>query len=72
MGFPPNSWFGYKTMGVHAFTAIYQGMVMADPGYFEDFWTKPGYLGFNPPESLQQGPAAIRDQSGAAADGCRA
>ncbi len=52
MGFPPNSWFGYKDMGVHGFTALYQGMVAADPGYFEDFWTKPGYLGFNPPESL--------------------
>lgn len=52
LGFPPNSWFAYKTMGVHAFTAIYQGMVMADPTYFTDFWTKPGYLGFNPPESL--------------------
>lgn len=54
MGFPPNSWFGYKTMGVHAFTAVYQGMVMSDPSYFEDFWTKPGYLGFNPPESLRK------------------
>lgn len=52
VGFPPNSWFGYKTMGVHAFTALYQGMVMADPTYFEDFWTKPGYLGANAPESL--------------------
>lgn len=54
MGFPPQSWFGWKTMGVHAFTAVYQGMVMADPTYFEDFWTKPGYLGFNPPESLKK------------------
>jgi hypothetical protein len=54
MGFPPNSWFSYKDMGVHAFTALYQGMVMADPTYFEDFWTKPGYLGFNPPDSLKQ------------------
>ncbi len=54
MGFPLNSWFGYKTMGVHGFTALYQGMVMADPSYFEDFWTKPGYLGFNPPESLKK------------------
>jgi hypothetical protein len=52
MGFPPLSWFGYKTMGVHAFSAIYQGMVMADPGYFKDFWTKPGYLGFDAPQSL--------------------
>ena len=53
MGFPLNSWFGHKDMGVHAFTALYQGMVMADPSYFEDFWTKPGYLGFDPPASLK-------------------
>ncbi len=53
MGFPLKSWFGYKDMGVHAFTALYQGMVMADPSYFEDFWTKPGYLGFDPPASLK-------------------
>jgi hypothetical protein len=52
MGFPLKSWFGYKTMGVHAFTALYQGMMMADPKYFDDFWTVPGYLGANPTESL--------------------
>ena len=54
MGFPPASWFGYKGMGVHGFTALYQGMVAADPTYFADFWTKPGYLGFDPPESLKR------------------
>ncbi|WP_439468624.1 hypothetical protein [Blastomonas fulva] len=53
MGFPLKSWFGHKTMGVHAFTALYQGMVMADPGYFSDFWTKPGYLGFDRPEAFK-------------------
>lgn len=52
MGFPPKSWFGYKTMGVHAFAVLYSGVVAADPSYFTDFWTKPGYLGANPPESL--------------------
>lgn len=52
MGFPPKSWFGYKTMGVHAFSVLYPGIVMADPKYFTDFWSKPGYLGANPPESL--------------------
>ncbi len=52
MGFPLNSWFEYDTMGVHAFTLLYQGMAMADPGYFEDFWKVPGYLGANPTESL--------------------
>jgi hypothetical protein len=52
MGFPPESWFGYKTMGVHAFSVLYPGIVMADPTYFTDFWTVPGYLGANPPQSL--------------------
>lgn len=52
MGFPPQSWFSYKTMGVHAFTAIYPGMSMADAKYFDDFWKVPGYLGANPPVSL--------------------
>ncbi len=52
MGFEPRAWFGHRTMGVHAFTVLYPGMVMADPGYFEDFWTKPGYLGFDHPESF--------------------
>jgi hypothetical protein len=52
MGFSPRSWFGHKTMGVHAFPAIYGGVLMADPDYFTDFWTKPGYLGFDRPESF--------------------
>lgn len=52
MGFPPKSWFGYKTMGVHAFSVLYSGMMGADPSYFSDFWTKAGYLGANPPQSL--------------------
>lgn len=52
MGFPAKSWFGYKTMGIHAFAVLYQGMTMADPKYFKDFWTVPGYLGANPPASL--------------------
>jgi len=52
MGFPPQSWFGYKTMGVHAFTVLYPGIVQADPQYFTDFWHVSGYLGANPPQSL--------------------
>jgi hypothetical protein len=52
MGFPPQSWFGYKSMGIHGFAALYQGMVMADNSYFTDFWVKPGYLGSNPTPSL--------------------
>lgn len=61
MGFPPQSWFGYKSMGIHGFAALYQGMVMADRSYFTDFWEKPGYLGSNPPSSLIS--ARIRQQA---------
>ncbi len=53
MGFPPRSWFGYKTMGIHGFLVLYQGVVMADRKYFtDDFWKTPGYLGAHPPASL--------------------
>lgn len=53
MGFPPKAWFAYETMGIQAFPVLYQGMVMADPAYFEEFWTKPGYYGFDHPESFE-------------------
>ena len=39
-------------MGIHAFPAVYPGMLMADGGYFKDFWTKPGYLGADNPASF--------------------
>lgn len=55
MGFPPKAWFNYKDMGIHAFTAIYPGMLIVDKKYFDDFWTIPGYLGANPPVSLLKG-----------------
>jgi hypothetical protein len=50
MGFPMQSWFGYKTMGLHGFAALYGGVAAADPTYFTDFWTRPGYLGHDHPE----------------------
>lgn len=53
MGFPPTSWYDYQNMGIHGFLVLYQGVVMADGGYFtEDFWNKPGYYGYNAPQSL--------------------
>ena len=53
MGFPPKSWYDYKTMGIHGFLVLYQSIVMMDKKYFtEDFWNTPGYLGANPPASL--------------------
>ncbi len=54
MGFPPRSWFAYRTMGMHTFPLLYGGMRMADPTYFDDFWSVPGYLGHSMPESLQR------------------
>lgn len=42
MGFPPRSWFGWRTMGMHGFSALYPGILAADPTYAEDFWTVPG------------------------------
>jgi len=50
MGFPMQSWYGYKTMGIHGFAALYPGVKLADGGYFADFWTLPGYLGHDHPE----------------------
>jgi len=53
MGFPPESWFGYKTMGIHGFLVLYQSVVAMDRKYFdEDFWNAKGYLGADHPESF--------------------
>src|SRR4030095_7741605 len=53
MGFPPQSWYGYKRMGIHGFLVLYQGVVTADKKYLDnDFWKLPGYLGYNPPASF--------------------
>jgi hypothetical protein len=51
LGFPSQSWYAYKNMGVHGFVAVYQGMLAADPSYFEkDFWNTSGYLGADDPD----------------------
>ena len=52
LGFPPAGWFSYKTLGMHAYAVIYPVTRMIDPGYFKDFWTKPGYEGYAPSPSL--------------------
>ena len=52
MGFPVKSFYDYKTMGIHAFAALYGGMVISDRLYFKDFWEVPGYEGANPTKSL--------------------
>ena len=57
MGFPPRTWFDAESVSLR-YTMIWGGlfdnMVRWDPGYFDDFWTVPGYLGANPPDSLVQ------------------
>ncbi|HEY9308772.1 MAG TPA: hypothetical protein VIP82_13310 [Microbacterium sp.] len=45
MGFPPRSWFAWKTMGMHAFSVLYPGVMAADPTYADEFWSVDGYLG---------------------------
>ncbi|MFH9616682.1 hypothetical protein ACH4MM_23675 [Streptomyces pratensis] len=54
MGFPLRSWFGHRTMGTHAFITLYPHVVAVDPGYFEEFWTTPGYLGADPDSAIHQ------------------
>lgn len=54
MGFPPAAWFSYKTIGPGAFPVLFGIVRMMDHSYFTDFWTKPGYLGAVPPESLKR------------------
>ena len=53
MGFPMDSWFGWRTMGLHGFAALYGGIRQADRGYFETFWNTPGYLGHDRPELFE-------------------
>ena len=65
MGFPTRSWFGHRTMGSHAFGALFTGLLAVDPGYFSDFWTTPGYLGADPDASVHrdrlQWPATVTE-----------
>ncbi|MDG2029126.1 MAG: hypothetical protein P8J50_18675 [Acidimicrobiales bacterium] len=56
MGFPPRAWFAHERVALSytgVFAAIFGTLAMGDPTYFDDFWTVPGYLGADPPESLR-------------------
>ncbi|HKV05793.1 MAG TPA: hypothetical protein VJO53_11905 [Candidatus Acidoferrales bacterium] len=56
-GFPPRAWFNFQKIAfgyTGVFTTLVDRIVDGDPTYFQDFWSKPGYLGFNSPESLKQ------------------
>jgi len=50
MGFNPQSWYAWRTMGPHAFALLFGAIRMVDPTFFGDFWTKPGYEGHDRPD----------------------
>lgn len=55
MGFPIKAWYGWKSMDAHGFLVLYRSIVAMDRQYFrEDYWRKPGYLGYDNPPSLQR------------------
>ncbi|GAA2971467.1 hypothetical protein JOD63_003445 [Microbacterium terrae] len=54
MGFPLRSWYGHRTMGMHALAVLYPGVRAMDASYFDDFWTVPGYLGADPTSSVHE------------------
>ena len=53
MGFPFGAWFNYIPMGGGPLALVAGYVPIADPTYFDDFWTKPGYLGTDPNSSIR-------------------
>ena len=52
MGYPPLGWYRHATLDSGYFSNI-SGMIPAmDPGYVDDFWSKPGYLGGDPDDPI--------------------
>ena len=53
MGFPPKAWFieAEGTIDPGALPVLMPGVRAADPTYFTDFWTVPGYDGADPGSS---------------------
>lgn len=47
MGFPMRSWFAHNIMGDGALPVLAPGVAMSDPTYFDDFWSKEGYQGYD-------------------------
>lgn len=53
MGFPTEAWYIHDRLDLHGYASLFPGVVAADPTYFsEDFWSLPGYEGYEPPQSL--------------------
>ena len=54
-GFHPRSWFDVERIAASysmVWSLLVDNVIKWDPEYFEDFWTVPGYLGYDPPPSL--------------------
>jgi hypothetical protein len=53
LGFPLRAWFNYVPMGGGPLPLVAGYVPIVDPGYFEDFWSEPGYLGTDPASSIK-------------------
>ena len=55
LGFPPKSWFDVDRLA-QGYTGVWavlaDNIQKFDPQYFEDFYTVPGYLGYDAPQSF--------------------
>ena len=56
MGIPLRAWLDYKHMGPWALPVLLPMMKLGDPGFNDDFWNKPGYLG------TEENSSAVRDR----------
>jgi hypothetical protein len=61
MGFPPGAWFNYIPMGGGPLALVAGYVPVADPTYFDDFWSKPGYLGTDAASSIRD--ARVRHET---------
>lgn len=63
LGFPPRGWWDHATMTGGPLRLVAGYVPLLDPGYFDDFWSLPGYLGTDPLSSVQaarvQHPTAV-------------
>ena len=55
LGYPPRTWFlmDEGMMDDGSLVVLAPGVKMADPEYFKDFWTKPGYAGYENEEAVK-------------------
>ena len=64
LGFPPRGWWDHATLTGGPLRLVAGYVPLLDPSYFVDFWTKPGYLGFDDPYGTVAA-ARIQDPVGA-------